>query len=182
MCGNSKAVTHTHTHTGLAALTWCYLRIQLPSPGPACGWDADADVWGKNRSKKKKKKRRSGRGHTTLFLRRPGRPSVKLPFSFIPDCLFLQNEFSKTDFCQEFSCVGFVTASSHPPRPPTPRVVEAETFSVLDVRTVPLVCREEDCGKSAPGHLLDKHQGAAADQIELNHNKLTRLWPTQIRT
>lgn len=102
MCGNSKAVTHTHTHTGLAALTWCYLRIQLPSPGPACGWDADADVWGKNRSKKKKKKRRSGRGHTTLFLRRPGRPSVKLPFSFIPDCLFLQNEFSKTDFVKSF--------------------------------------------------------------------------------
>lgn len=130
---------------------------------------------GKEQIKEKEKKKEVWKRPHNLVFAETRTPLCKITLLIHPRLLISAERILKNRLCQEFSCVGFVTASSHPPHPPTPRVVEAETFSVLDVRTVPLVCREEDCGKSAPGHLLDKHQGAAADQIELNHNKLTRL-------
>lgn len=148
---------------------WCYFTIQLPSPAPTCGWDAEqmCPIQDKEEEEKiwKRPHERTEKTRTPLFICQSS--PCKIVFLFISDWLFLQDDFLK--FCQSLPCVGI--SSSYPS-------CSSWIVCCVDVRknksrnTLYVVNQLQDI----------RWTRAAASQIELHHNKLTRLWPTQIRT
>lgn len=140
-----------------------------------------ADVWGKNKSKKEKKRRRTERGHTTLV--EPGMPLVlsesslcKIASSFISNCLFFAGWFLKKTpvkfvcHCLILPELFKLKCSACGREEGCQRAGSAEKKHQTD----------PSCGKFSSRTLVGQTPSTA--QITSNQNKLSRLWPTQIRT
>lgn len=98
-------------------------------------------------------------------------PPCKIAFSFISNCSFLQDDFSKR---KVFLCWCIILTE----------LFKMKCFSVWMwggcTRSAGKKCIKKTL--HVVSQLQDTHYRATAAQIELNQNKLSRLWPTQIRT